>query len=51
MDGGKAAENAVVYVLRDELVRFTKWISGAAADTQIAVKRNNAGIKTADDIW
>lgn len=26
-DGGKAAEAAPVYVLRDELIRFTKWLS------------------------
>ncbi len=33
-DGGKAAESAPVYVLRDELVRFTKWLSGAIPDLQ-----------------
>jgi hypothetical protein len=34
MDGGKAAQNAVVYVLRDELVRFTKWLGGAIPNSQ-----------------
>ncbi len=33
-DGGKAAESTPVYVLRDELVRFTKWLSGAIPDLQ-----------------
>lgn len=38
IDGGKAAESAVVYVLQDELIRFTKRLSGAQHGPQEAMR-------------
>ena len=41
-DGGKAAETAPVYVLRDELIRFTKWF-GNPTKSRPGSRRKGAG--------
>ena len=41
-DGGKAAEDAPVYVLRDELNRFTKWL-GNPTKSRPGPRRKGAG--------
>ena len=50
---GKAAENAVVYVRREELVRFTKLLSGEIKPRGRGGRKLGSGAYTAQDrvLW